>query len=139
MVDEFDSTDNAEHREYRRAPSRRQKERRRKRYEAIARRAWAEGPDSAAPMSDQDLEELARAVQEDLSPRPTGFVLWLKTRKDDWAEHHNAPTERECYSRMDLDWPDSFLPIRWVVLPAGQRPGPDTKPDLTIDLNRRRP
>jgi hypothetical protein len=73
-------------------------------------------------------------AQGDKTPQPR-YVLWLRTARDGWTAHFRAPTRDECWGAMDPnDWPDHALTVAYVVLGVGQRPGPDTAPDVTIYL-----
>jgi hypothetical protein len=83
--------------------------------------------------SPEMLAELVREFRADadrLDPPKPMFVLWLRTGRFDWTPKQWAETRDELRPPIRFDgWPRGSSPVAWIVLPEGQEPGPDTRPD----------
>jgi hypothetical protein len=94
-------------------------------------------------LTDDDIRDIARDLRgyaDELEYRAGGppeersWALWLRTAKYDWAEHGRYRTRDEALDDADIDgWPLASHPVRWAILPSGERPGPDTRAAVSID------
>jgi hypothetical protein len=66
-------------------------------------------------------------------PSPDTHALWLSTANGPWAKEGDG-TGWECLDAIDFTERSSdSYPLRWVVLPIGETPGPKTQPVFSED------
>jgi hypothetical protein len=77
-------------------------------------------------------EALAKPAQ---NQDQQGYVLWLRTGSHDWMESGSFSSRDEAADAMQIEgWSSKSFPVAYRVLPIGQRPGPDTIPDVEFDF-----
>src|SRR5262249_30085825 len=104
-------------------------------------RALAAGRNPYSPwLTDQEVTEQAhdlRSTAADLerqAGKAPGYVRWRRQGTYDWEVFAEGQTRSECWARLDPwdPWNDFIPPALFLVLPAGQHPAPDARPDISF-------